>query len=162
MYRFPDDYPLSISEVLARPVNFKAATLKVTRRFRQSKPWRGTLHARGEKLVGLVRELSGVYGIEPPHVNLDGLSDGDSGGSFYMPALNAMYLRGRPSVVTCLHEFAHALGKGEFEACRWSLWLFRKVFPESFARLNFVGHMARAAGMGLRPADSGEDSVGSC
>jgi hypothetical protein len=38
MYRVPDDYPLSVSEVLARPVTFKAATLKVMRRFERTKP----------------------------------------------------------------------------------------------------------------------------
>jgi hypothetical protein len=100
---------------------------------------------RGQKLAGLVRELSAVYGIEPPRMDIGGLGEGESDGSFYIPALNAMYLRGRTSVVTTLHEFAHALGKSEWEACRWSIWLFKTTFPKSFERLAFDGHLVRAS-----------------
>ena len=53
-------------------------------------------------------------------------------------------MRGRLSVVTYLHEFAHALGRGERGACRWSLNLFRRVFPEQCARLRADGHTVRS------------------
>ena len=49
----------------------------------------------------------------------------------------------RLSVVTYLHEFAHAMGRDERGACRWSLNLFRRVFPEQFARLRTDGHTVR-------------------
>jgi hypothetical protein len=44
------------------------------------------------------------------------------------------------SVVTYLHEFAHALGRNERGACRWSLNLFCRVFPREFARCAQRGH----------------------
>jgi len=49
-------------------------------------------------------------------------------------------MRGKLSVVTFLHEFAHALGRDERGACRWSINLFRSVFPEQYARLRADGH----------------------
>ena len=43
-------------------------------------------------------------------------------------------------MLTYLHEFAHARGYDERGACRWSLNLFRRCFPRSFARCRPVGH----------------------
>lgn len=46
------------------------------------------------------------------------------------------------SIITALHEFAHHLfGASELQACRWSVWLFKKTFPKSFAKLKWQGHM---------------------
>jgi hypothetical protein len=42
--------------------------------------------------------------------------------------------------VTFLHEFAHARGFDERQACRWSINLFRRCFPRSFASCRQVGH----------------------
>jgi hypothetical protein len=39
-----------------------------------------------------------------------------------------------------LHEFAHARGADERQACRWSINLFKKCFPRSFARCRVIGH----------------------
>jgi hypothetical protein len=44
-------------------------------------------------------------------------------------------------VVTVLHEWGHVLGLGERGACRWSVNLFRRVFPREFERLARVGHL---------------------
>jgi len=40
-----------------------------------------------------------------------------------------------------MHEWSHSLGKGEKEACRWSINLFRKIFPKSYAKLVPKGHL---------------------
>lgn len=54
---------------------------------------------------------------------------------------NLIYLS-KPSIITALHEFAHALyGADETQACRWSVQLFRKTFPKAFAQLDWQGHM---------------------
>jgi hypothetical protein len=57
----------------------------------------------------------------------------------------AITMRGKLSVVTFLHEFAHALGRDERGACRWSINLFRRAFPEQYARLQADGHTLRTA-----------------
>jgi hypothetical protein len=48
------------------------------------------------------------------------------------------------SIVTALHEFAHHIfGPSELQACRWSIWLFKKTFPNSFQKLKWDGHMIK-------------------
>jgi hypothetical protein len=69
-------------------------------------------------------------------------------------------MRGRLSVVTYLHEFAHALGHGERGACRWSLNLFRRVFPAQFARLGTCGHTLRSCSVGPATTDPATDEKG--
>jgi hypothetical protein len=63
-----------------------------------------------------------------------------SGASNYRPACHTITLTGKLSVLTYLHEFAHARGADERQACRWSINLFRRCFPRSFARCRAVGH----------------------
>ena len=68
----------------------------------------------------------------------------DSGSSCYSPATDTIILRGRLSVVSFLHEWGHHLfGRSEYKASGWSLNLFRRIFPRSWARLRFDGHMVR-------------------
>jgi len=48
----------------------------------------------------------------------------------------------RPSIISTLHEISHSLyGESELTACRYSVWLFKTVFPQSFNSLNIHGHM---------------------
>lgn len=55
---------------------------------------------------------------------------------------NTLYLNStRPSILTALHELAHAIkGNNEFIACRWSVWLFKKTFPKTYESLKWDGH----------------------
>jgi hypothetical protein len=76
-----------------------------------------------------------------PDLRFERLDGGPSGDSGYSPALHRIALRGKLSVVTFLHEFGHARGFGERQACRWSLNLFRRCFPRSFARCTACGHV---------------------
>ena len=76
----------------------------------------------------------------------------------YTPATHEIRLIGKLSVVTYLHEFAHARGADERQAVAWSVNLFARLFPRSFARLDQHGHTLviqrgrRRAGQ--RPGDS--------
>lgn len=46
------------------------------------------------------------------------------------------------SVISALHELGHHLyGDSELEACRFSVWLFKTIFPEFYEKLNWVGHL---------------------
>jgi hypothetical protein len=59
----------------------------------------------------------------------------------HTPILDLIALVGKLSVVTYLHELAHARGYDERQAVKWSVNLFRKVFPRSFARCQQEGHL---------------------
>ena len=108
-------------------ITFKAATLEALRAFKASHPWRGTPAERLAKFRRLNRRLATIYGIEAPKVVVT------QGPGCYMPSAHRIYLRNL-SVVTYLHEFGHARGWDERQTCRWSLNLFRRVFPRQFAR----------------------------
>jgi hypothetical protein len=138
------DYPKTIAEILDPQMTFKPEALRAVRRFAKSKPWQGTYAERLDKFETLLADLSSCYGIQPPTLSVDGCEDGDSGRSCFIPAVNTIILRGHLSVVTFLHEFEHVLGKDEREACRWSVNLFRRCFPKSWAKCEFDGHMIRS------------------
>lgn len=64
--------------------------------------------------------------------------------SYYQPHRKRIILKNN-SVITVLHELAHHLyGPSEFTACRWSVWLFKKIFPEIYSKLTWKGHMLYA------------------
>ncbi len=134
-----DEYPQTVAEVLDPQMKFNRAALMAVRAFARSRPYRQSGERR-EQLVGeLNQQLSAAYGIAVPQLVFR-WSSGSSGSSCYWPALHQIELRGRFSVVTLLHEFGHARGFGEQGACRWSINLFAKCFPRSFARCRQHGH----------------------
>jgi hypothetical protein len=140
-------YPASVLEVLDDAMQFHEATVAAVHRFAASKPWHGSISARKKKFRILNQDLSAAYEIEEPDLHF-GLIDGSSSGaSHYISLAHRIVLVGKLSVVTLLHEFAHARGMGEQDACRWSINLFRRCFPRQFSRLIFVGHTL------VRPAD---------
>ena len=136
------NYPRTIEEVLDPALTFRPAALRAVRAFARSQPWRGTLAEREAKFRRLNRALAAAYGIAEARLIFRGVAAGaDSGPSSYRPGTHTITLAGRLSVVTYLHEFAHARGADERRACRWSINLFRRCFPRSFARCRGVGHM---------------------
>ncbi len=140
------NYPTSVQEVIVDNKKYRAAALRAVKKFAKSKPWCGTLSERQIKFRRLNHDLAAAYGVAEPHVVFGGMPaiGGDSGSSCYIPAVQAIILRGKLSVVTYLHEFAHHLfGGNERKACRWSINLFRRCFPLSWEKINFDGHMVR-------------------
>lgn len=140
----PDAYPSSVEEVLDARMTFNPAALRAVRAFARAKPWRGSLDDQHLKFRTLHAALCKAYGLDP-HPRLIFANDHAtcSGSSCFIPSASAIVLRGRLSVVTYLHEFAHARGMNERQACRFSLNLFRRVFPQCWSRVQFDGHMVR-------------------
>ena len=138
-----DDYPSTVAEVLDQRMKFRPAALLAISAFAQTKPWRGTVDERMVKFRELNTKLAAAYGIVVPQLVFGQLDGSDSGRSHYIPALHAIVLRGRLSVVTFLHEFAHARGMNERRACRWSINLFRRCFPRSWSKVCFDDHLVR-------------------
>jgi len=144
MFHSDDFYPPSVEDILDPEMKFKQAALRALRNFRDAKPWSGTEKERMTKFRDVIRDLAAAYGIEPPQIDFTGVDPAkDSGASAYIPAFHAIYLRGRLSVVTLLHEFGHALGKGEWGATKWSVNMYRRIWPREFAKCRADGHMLR-------------------
>jgi hypothetical protein len=142
---YTPNYPATVAEVLRRPINFRRRTLRVVRDFARSRPWRGDFRDRCRKFEALHGQLCALYGKATElFIDTSAAWGRDSGDSHYRPGRDLIVLKGRLSVVTYLHEFAHALGRDERGAVRWSVALFRECFPRSYARARACGHVLRA------------------
>lgn len=134
------NYPETVIEVLDDDASYPVAVIEAVRTFAQAGPWKGSTESREEKFRQLNQDLASACGIDEPTLAFRCLGGKSSGASHYIPGNHRIVLMGRLSVVTFLHEFAHALGYGERQACRWSINLFRKCFPRQYSRLIHVGH----------------------
>ena len=143
------DYPETVLEVLDDEMRFRPATLRAVQAFAFSKPWRGSLEKRKKKFLTLNHDLASSCDIPEPDLRFERIDGTSSKGSYYQPNAHRIVMTGKLSVVTYLHEFGHALGKDEVDACRWSVNLFRRCFPRQFSRLVHRGHTL------IRPADVG-------
>lgn len=129
--------------LLDQPIVYKRATIEALQRFKATDPWRRAPSSRTHKFNTLLKELRAIYGKPYLRASYRAIHRpfGDSGGSHYDHVREYIVMEGRFSVVTFLHEFAHALGKDEYGATRWSTNLFAQVFPEKMANLIALGHM---------------------
>jgi len=134
-------YPATVLEVLDDEITYPKQLLRVMRIFAASNPWRGSIEVRKRKFTDVNRMMALVCRIEKPTLTFGCLDGGSSRASCYLPGEHRITLTGTLSVVTFLHEFAHALGMDERDACKWSVNLFRKCFPKQYSRLIHVGHM---------------------
>lgn len=129
-------YPNSVAELDLDAIELSPTVVAAVRRFARSRPWRGSLAERKTKFRAAIRRICRAAGIAPPRVRFDVDETTGSGASCYMVGAHTIVLRGRLSVITMLHEIAHALhGKSEHIACTWSLAYFRACFPRSWRRL---------------------------
>ncbi|NQT91430.1 MAG: hypothetical protein HQ559_01620 [Lentisphaerae bacterium] len=137
---YTPNYPADGATCIDDNLKYRSATTDAVDVFKRSHPYRGTLVERKRKFRSLHRKLNAVYGRRTKLNTrlVDG--EGHSGSSNYSPHDDRITLSGKLSVVTYLHEYAHALGRDERGACRWSLNLFKRAFPRSFARVHFDGH----------------------
>jgi len=102
------------------------------KRFRDNKPWQGTLLERGDKFAELHRQLCAAYDLETILLRDDRKPEASSAGSTFNPVKNQIVLRGRLSVVTYLFLFASACGVDRDGALAWAHETFRHFFPRSF------------------------------
>ena len=89
-------------------MKYKKEILEVMREFRRRKAFRGTDAEKEEKFRWLLHEFSNVYGLHEPSLVFANIDGSSSGGSTYNLTTNTLTIRGRLSVLTFLHEFAHA------------------------------------------------------
>lgn len=144
------NYPETVAEVIDNSVKYKRGVIPALKRWQKKRLWGSKTNAErldGLKVLG--KELSEVYQMRVPEIVVDGINleatvrDTKmhfSGRSSYTPVQHKITMRGNLSIITFLHEFGHAMGKDERQTCRWSINLFRKVFPKQYAKLNAEGH----------------------
>lgn len=117
---------------------YRPAVLRAVKQLRRDKPWRGTNEERREKFVRCLEALAAAYSIPAPVLftatEHTGLSE------------DVMFLS-RFSVVTFLHLFAAAAfpGCSAVKPFAWSLTLFARCFPRSFAGCRFNGYALERA-----------------
>lgn len=116
------------------------------KRFRDSKPWRGTFEERLGKFTTFYNELADACAITATFefVGEEDLSQPGNGG--YDPENHRVVLAGKLSAVTLLFCFGLVGGLGRREALNWSSGLFRHYFPRSFRGCDLVnGLLVRRA-----------------
>lgn len=129
------DYP-TVASVLDDARTYLPDVLRALKSFRAEKPWQGTPQERINKLNCLHTDLCICYRLSPPpSLVIPSHADG------YHIERREIHVSNRLSVLSYLHEFAHAIGLSERAACGWSINLFRRIFPRSYANLVPVGHM---------------------
>src|SRR5687768_4180524 len=106
----PNAYPASVAEVLDDRTTFRPAALRAVKAFARSRPWAGSSDERKQKFRDVNRALAEAYEVAQPQLVFGELDGGDSGRSCCIPRLSCIILTGKLSVVTFLHEFAHARG----------------------------------------------------
>jgi hypothetical protein len=131
----------TVESVLDARVKLNRLAFAAVRTFRRSKAWQGTYEERLVKFQALAAGLSDAYGIDPAvtlrfHGTEDRTRPGNGG---FDANTNTVHLIGKLSVVTFLHSFGHARGMDTMEAFRWSLSVFKKMFPVSFSRCHSEG-----------------------
>lgn len=141
-------YPKTVKEVLDDSRTYKPEVLRAMKRYRDSRPWNGTLTERVDKLRKLHRSLCRTYqttlglliDVPEPQRKL--------GNGYYKEQTREIVLTSKLSVLTYLHEFAHATvaAEDEFKACAWSVNLFRRMFPIAWRKMKFDGHMVVKGG----------------
>lgn len=112
---------------------------------KHANPWKGTIEERKSKFIRLHERMNAIFGRKlkllfnlPPSIK----DWGDSGQSCYfwnISGVEGIKLCGRLSVITFLHEWGHALGMEQEDAQKWAVELFKRIWPEKFAKLVEVG-----------------------
>ena len=127
--------------IMTNPVKHKKETLALAKKWRKE-TWsikkRGSPAERFEAVVGLLTSIADLYN-KPVTIKLEV----DSAiGPRYVIATQTIIIDQKLSIITALHELAHHLfGNNEIRACRWSIWLFKKVWPIAFDKLTWNGHL---------------------
>jgi len=122
-------------------MTFRPAALAAVRAFRGAHPWRGTIRERTIKMRLLNRELARAYRMRIPQLKFVLIGMAPASGQYERlgDGPHVITLTGHVSVVTYLHEFAHARGMDERQALGWSINLFRRMFPLSYASCTHEG-----------------------
>jgi hypothetical protein len=126
--------PDSVQDVIDDNATFEPAVLAAVKTLRRSHAWQGTPEERLAKQQACCDAILAAYGLEPVTLALRGHRvykwDAEK---------RVLQLGEHLSVVTFLHAMAAVRGANAFGRFRWSINLFRRVFPRSFERCEQIG-----------------------
>lgn len=129
--------------------NIHPKVVEATKELIKSGIWNKDMRKEDKALyMGLwVQKVAKIYGFSevPKFYFVDDKNEyRRTGGGCYFPSFNEIYVFHKPSLVTLLHEFRHAMqfqlnvkkfrDDEEEDARAWSLSLFRKAAPKSYKR----------------------------
>lgn len=142
-------------------MKFRAGTVEALKEFKDKKISEENTIVRFVAMTELIKQLSIVYEIECPMICLLGANNTGITylpkkniivfsrldkeykkvtSSFYSRKSNFIFLMNE-SLITLLHEFGHARGFGEYKAVKFSVSLFKRVYPKQFDKLKPKNHM---------------------
>jgi hypothetical protein len=143
-----------VADVLDDGATFEPAALAAVRDLARGKPWQGTDAERLVKFNACAAALAAAYRFQPWTIAL-----ADESHPAQIDEASHVLTVDRLSVVTFLHFMALARGQNVVGAMRWSINIFRRCFPRSFARMRQVGPYLvtpeRAAELGV-PEEGGD------
>lgn len=138
----------TLERLVNEALELNAEAVAAVKGLATERPWRGAFDRRVEAFIQCNRELNEAL----PHdghtwqlVHI-GARTGDSGRSRIDPKLRRIVLAGHLSVVTFLYLFARTRDLPRAAAMVWAVTMFKKCFPRSFARCEFVGGMVVNSG----------------
>jgi len=125
------DIPSSVEDVLDDSATFQPAALAAVKALARSKPWTGTDAERLEKFNACAAALASAYSAPAWTIII-----GEPG---QFDAQQHVFPLEKLSVVSFLHAMALIRGCNRFSAYRWSINIFRRCFPKSYARCRHDG-----------------------
>jgi hypothetical protein len=133
----PDDEGQYMQGLLATEITYHPYVIEALKTFKGNhKIGNESDETRLQGLKVLLDEIARSHNITPPALSMVNIDGGHSGGSYYDELSNSIVMTGKLSIITFLHEIAHAVyGHDEQMARAWSIKLFKKVYPKAFARL---------------------------
>jgi hypothetical protein len=131
-FQLPMDGDLpNVADILDDNATFDPAALAAVRELARSRPWRGDDAERLAKLNACAAKLAAAYQHDAWTFAL-GLT----------PSIDReqrVVTLSKPSVVTFLNIMALVRGQSMVGAFRWSINIFKRCFPRSFAACRQVG-----------------------
>lgn len=120
-------------------MKFKMGVIHAVKEFKRNCPYSVGDDLRYAGMVKLIAELNRLYNMHTV-LTWDRTPAEHSYTSNYTPGLDVIRMEGKLSIITLLHEYAHARGMGEKGAVNWSLSLFKRCYPIAFANLDTFQH----------------------
>lgn len=98
--------------------------------------------AKRAALGDLIHLLNAYYGKETQLVFMS-LGRTVNSSDYYNITTDTIHMKDA-SIISFLHEYGHAnTGRSELAACRYSVQLFKLIFPIAYEKLIWDGHMLR-------------------
>jgi hypothetical protein len=135
-------YPTQ-QEIMKTPVKHKKEVIAVVKKWRKE-IWKEKKNDNPREkfnaLYELITPITQIYN-KPVCITWDPEIET---GCHYNALTKTIIVDRSLSIISTLHELAHHLfGPNEKTACRWSVWLFKKVWPKAFAKLRWEGHLLK-------------------